>query len=170
MARVTRDDTIRDFAVEQDTADAVDVEPETVIPDEVREPFQTAAREIVMIKSQVKTLTARESVVKKALMEVLEHYGARDLKGHRYIELDPHIRGTARAVRQRRVSQGVDKHQAEAITRLRGVYDVVFKEVTTMVLDEDALYTALAQGKLTDQDLAAIFPETVTYAFTLEKE
>lgn len=154
---------VRDFEQEQT------VDQYRPVPEQVMETFNTQAREMILLREQKAKLEARESVLKKALMEALEEYGLPyGPEGqHRTISFPVPIRGIARFVRQSKTSTSVDEVRAEAVARMHNIYDRLFK--MQPVLDQDAVMVAVMEGLITDEELAEIFPKKVSNAFIVEK-
>lgn len=154
---------IRDFEEEQH------VIQEQPVPDNVMDTFMSQGREMILLREQKAKLEARETVLKKSLMEMLAEYGLPyGPEGqHRTIDFATPIRGIARFVRQSKTSMSVDETRAEAIARMHKIYDRLF--VMRPVLDQDAVMVAVMEGILTDEELAEIFPKKVTHAFLVEK-
>jgi hypothetical protein len=156
---------IRDFSEEQEVTATGLLEQDEHLFDK----YLAEAREILTIKVQKATLDAREIVLKKTLMEILEKagepYGPNGQ--HRTIAFPAPIKGFARLVRQTKVSDGVDEVKAEAVARQKGIYDRLFKPV--MALDQSAVMVAVEEGLITERELEDIFPRRVSYAFVPEK-
>ena len=160
MARDLVGSEIRDFSEETD-------EMTTDLPDDVAAEFYETARTFLTYRRQRDEMTKLMDKEKPELMGTLEQFGDEDGKGHRAIPLDPPIHGIGRMVRQRKVSRSQDAAKAEAIARVAGIYDRLFKPV--MALDEDAVMVALAEGLLTEAQVEEMFPQRITYALTPEK-
>lgn len=160
-----RDEGIRDFSEEQDTAPPM---TDQMMEDEW-EAFLREAREMVMLREQRDRIMAREKEIKPHLMDVLLTYG--DPYGpegqHLTINLDPPVRDVERLVRQRKVSNLVDEDEAAVIAKKRGVYDRLFPPVPT--LDENEALVLLEEGILTDEDIDRMFPKSVSFAFVMER-
>lgn len=140
------------------------------MPEDTMTLFLDKAREIIVLKEQISSLTGLEGPLKKTLMALLEQWGEPyGPEGqHQAIVLDPPIRNVERLVRQIRVSTVVDEQAAEAVARSRDIYERLFKPV--MVLDQDAVTVAYLEGKITDEDMKKIFPKKVVPSFVLERK
>lgn len=123
----------------------------------------SAFRQFVWLKKSIDDMIAEQAKAKYFLLEQLDSTGVLDDKGHAWLDLPAPIEGYARIQRQRRVSQKLDEQVAEEILTRKGVRDRAYK--TVEVLDEDAIMGMLYTGDLTDEDLNAMFPKSITYAF-----
>lgn len=125
------------------------------------------AREYVMIKAEIAKLEKQQKALRDSLMQTVEMAGYEDDLGHKWIDLDEDIAGIAGLQRQRRVSRGVDMESATDILKALELWD----ECTEIqyVLNEDAIYKALFDEKLTDADIDTIYPQHETYALVTKK-
>lgn len=128
------------------------------------------AREFILLKEQQARLSKREKEIKSSLMKFLEAQGEPygEEGQNRVFRLPVAVRGIAAIVRQRRVSTLVDETAAEGIARTRGIYERLFPPKPT--LDEAAVFVAVEEGLLTDEDLDRIFPKKVVHAMVTEKD
>lgn len=121
-----------------------------------------------------------ESTLKGQLMTHLETSGEEIEGGHRVIPIDPPLPlmtykgGTPKEVgvkgikRTKRVSTPLDRDKALALVKELGLLD----ECTEVIveLDEDKLLAANYRGKISDEQLASLYDEKITYAFDLIRE
>lgn len=126
-----------------------------------------AAREYVLIADEIAKMEKRKKALRDSLMQVIEKAGYEDDLGHMWIDLDEDIAGISALQRQRRVSRGVDMDSATEILTGLELFDECTKVVH--VIDEDAIYKALFDEKLTDADVDTIFPQSVTWALVPKK-
>lgn len=128
------------------------------------------AREYVLLKEQQARLSKREKEIKGSLMKFLEAqgepYGPEGQ--NRVFHLPIAIRGIASIVRQRRVSTLVDETAAEGIARTKDLYERLFPPKPT--LDESAVFVAVEEGLINDEELERIFPKKVVHALVTEKD
>ena len=127
----------------------------------------TNVRQYIMLRDETKTLTERQSSIKKLLSSHMETIIPDD-KGHHVLRLSDAQAGSVTLTRQRRVSKSLDMDIAEDILTKKGIKEVCTKTIT--VLDDGAIMAAYAQGRLTEEDIDAMFPAKVSYAFLVETE
>jgi hypothetical protein len=120
-------------------------------------------REFLGLKKQVDDLTKRQNVLKPELMEYTEEFGEEDDKGHLYVHFDPPVDGYSSMQRQRRVSFGYDEDAAKQILKDKGIYEDCI--VMRPVIDEERIMGFLSDGTLTEEDIDAIRPQKITWAF-----
>lgn len=118
--------------------------------------------ELVGAKNQQKFFKARQEQVTKRLKAYVEEHGYQDDQGHIWLDLEEPVEGTVALQMQRRVSQPLNEEKAEEILEKKGLLASCTKTIT--VLDEDAIMAAKFSGDLTDDDIDAMFPKTVSYA------
>ena len=125
-------------------------------------------RQYLLIKDEVKLLTTRESEIKSRLIAVVDEAEA-DERGHRVLTVvEPTTGDEVKLIRQRRVSKTLDMDIAEEILTKRGIKDTCIKMVPT--LDEGAIMAAFQSNYLTEDDIDAMFPAKVSYAFLMQTE
>lgn len=108
------------------------------------------------------------SEIKDLLAQVIDAEGEVDDKGHFWLELPREVEGYVSLCRQRAVSQKLDAEVAENLLTEKNLKDRCFKMVP--VLDEDEVMACLYEGLLTEEDVDAMFPKTVTYRFVPSKK
>jgi hypothetical protein len=125
-------------------------------------------QQFVALKDQSSQLTSRQNEIKKRLQQVLKTEGTENDKGHLVLEINDEVSGVESIVNQKRVSKSLDLDVAEKILLEKNLFEqcVVF----TPELDESAIMAAFYEGKLTEEDIDAMFPSEVTWAFTLQKK
>lgn len=123
-------------------------------------------REYVMIKGEITTLTKRQKELRDTLITTIEHAGYTDDQGHGWIEFDDEVAGTIAIQRQRKVKRGYDEEAAEKILTDLGLDETCFK--TVRVIDEDAVYSALYEERLTEANIDEIFPQKIEWALVLK--
>lgn len=105
--------------------------------------------------------------VKRDLMDALDEFGYGDDKGHIWIDFEEPIEGFAGMQKQRRVNQGMDEDAIKRILDDKGLTDRCYKPVIT--LDQDEVMALLYEGLLTEDEIDAMFPKTITWAFVPKK-
>jgi hypothetical protein len=113
------------------------------------------------------TFAKREDELKKLLSSVVETQGYTDDKGSEYIDFGDTVEGYAGLKRERRVTQNLDEDKAMVILRKRKLFEACTRTIT--VVDEDAVRVALFDGKLTQDDIDAMFVSRISYAFIPRK-
>jgi len=132
-------------------------------------------RELSVLKDQVKVLKKREEEIKALLIELVDIEGEEDEKGHKVFALPESIGGIGSLVRQRRVSRPLDADVAqdilESIVTDSDFGRTLWNDCIEMVphLDEDKIMEAHFNGLLTEDQVDAMFPEVVSWAFTTPK-
>ena len=131
------------------------------------EEIKKIIQQYVSIKEQKDLLSKRETELKTTLTEAVEAAGEVDGKGHIVLEVDEPLTGTSRLVKQRKLSKPLDMDVAEKLLEEKGLME----QCTVMVrqLDQDAIMAAYYKEQLTEEDIDAMFPPKVTYAFILGK-
>lgn len=122
-------------------------------------------KDFVLTQETIKKLTKRAGDLKKEITAAVEVLGEEDEKGHLILPIDG-VEGYAAAQRQRKVSQSLNEEELRRVLTAKGGDDLlqtVYKLVP--VLDEDEVYALFAAGTITEQELDAIFPKSVNYAF-----
>jgi hypothetical protein len=121
--------------------------------------------------------SAMEDSIKKTLMEVLAAQGELKEGGHRQIDLAaPQDFASYKAgklapkvitgiERKRRVSQSLNEERTMALLKEKNLVDECTEIV--VVLNEDAVLGANYGGKISDEELAALYDESETFAFYL---
>ena len=131
------------------------------------EEIKKTIQQYVSIKEQKDLLSKRETELKATLTEAVESAGEVDGKGHIVLEIDEPLTGTSRLVKQRKLSKPLDMDVAEKLLEEKGLME----QCTVMVrqLDQDAIMAAYYKEQLTEEDIDAMFPPKITYAFILGK-
>jgi hypothetical protein len=119
------------------------------------------AKQYLALKEQIKFLSDRQSEIKKRLNEAVQELGEVDGRGHITLELDEDIKVT----NQRRVSKALNMDVADQLLAERGIKDDCIIMIPTV--SEDAIMAAFYKGQLTEEDIDAMFPAKVSFAFVL---
>lgn len=106
--------------------------------------------------------------LKTQLTEWVKKSGYADDKGSLWVDLETPIEGYSAVQYQRRVAQPLDPDVAEELIAQRGLEDRCYK--TVRVLDETEIMACIAEGVLTAEDVDAMFPPKVTWAFVPTKK
>jgi hypothetical protein len=133
----------------------------------ILEDLRTSLRQYLSLKGEVELLTNRINTLKSRLTEHVETNGQTDEKGHVSLSVEDPIKGDVTLTKQRRVSKNLDINTAEALLAERGIKEECIKMVPT--LDDAAIMAAFYQGKLSEADIDAMFPEKITYAFIVKE-
>lgn len=123
-------------------------------------------REYKYLKDQIETLTKRQKEIRDDLMSIVEAEGYIDDQGHCWYELDEPVDGVAALQRQRRVSRSLDEDAAEDILKGASLWDRCTE--VKRIINQDAVYEALYDEQLTEDDIDAIFPAKTTWALFLK--
>lgn len=123
--------------------------------------------EWVGLKRQRETFEKREAELKKQLAAIVETDGYTDDKGSEYLDFPEPIEGFAGMKRERRVIQSMDEEKALEVLAKKKLTSLCTKTIT--VVDEDAVQAAFYDGKLTQDDVDAMFNVRINYAFIPRK-
>lgn len=132
------------------------------------EPIRKEVQQYVTLKDEAAAIDQRVSAIKKRLTSYAEDLGEANEKGSLVLPIQDERTGTASIVKQRRVSKVFDEGTANNLLKEKGLFDACTKVITT--LDQDAVMAAYYEGKLTDEDIDAMFPEKIVWALVLEKK
>lgn len=134
----------------------------------------TSAKKIALIfgewvglKKNRETLQKREDELKKQLSAVVESEGYTDDKGSEYFDFAQPIDGFVGMKRERRVIQSLDEGKAFEVLAEKGLTKLCTRTIT--VVDEEAVQAAFYDGKLTQDDIDAMFQVRINYAFIPRK-
>jgi hypothetical protein len=119
------------------------------------------------VRQQREVFAKKEDEYKKQLAQIVETQGYTDDKGSEYIDFGEEIEGYAGLKRERRVNASLDEEKAFDILRKRNLYDACTTTIT--VVNEDAVRAAMFDGKLSQEDLDAMFSYKISYAFIPRK-
>lgn len=125
------------------------------------ESLTNEAKQYLALKEQIKFLSDRQSEIKKRLNEAVQELGEVDGRGHITLELDEDIKIT----NQRRVSKSLNMETADKLLEERGIKEDCIIMIPTV--SEDAIMAAFYKGQLSEEDIDAMFPAKVSYAFVL---
>ena len=126
-----------------------------------KESLTNEAKQYLALKEQIKFLSDRQTEIKKRLNEAVQELGETDGRGHITLELDEDIKVT----NQRRVSKTLNMETADKLLEERGIKEDCIVMVPTV--SEDAIMAAFYKGQLSEEDIDAMFPAKVSYAFVL---
>jgi hypothetical protein len=112
-------------------------------------------------------IESRESELKKQLSSIVETQGYTDDKGSEYIDFPEEIEGFAGLKRERRVYQTLDEDKALEVLAAKKLTALCTRQIT--VVDEDAVRAAMFDGKLSQDDIDAMFTVKINYAFIPRK-
>jgi hypothetical protein len=127
--------------------------------------LKSLVRQYIGIKEQADAISKRQNALKAELSTVVDE-ASPDEKGHKSLVIEDDTVGTVTMTRQRRVSKTLDMSVAETILERKGIKDNCIKMVPT--LDEAAIMSAFYEGYLTEEDIDAMFPAKVSYAFLMD--
>lgn len=124
-------------------------------------------KQYVTLKRRIDDLTKEQSVLKSELSDLVDQQGETDDKGHVWLPLPEEVDGVVSLKRERRVSQSLDMDAAILILTQKGLAERCIKPIPTVA--EDEVMAALYEGKLTEDDVDAMFPKKITWAFITSK-
>jgi hypothetical protein len=118
--------------------------------------------ELVGVKKTIKDLGTRQTTITKRIKAVVQEEGYVDDQGHVWLDFDEPVDGVVALQMQRKVSKPLNEDKAEAILRKNGLYEEC--TTTVVVLDQDAIMAAHYAGKISEDDIDAMFPPSISYA------
>lgn len=130
-------------------------------------PIVSKVRKYVTLRSRIEDLTKEQSSLKTELSALVDDQGTPDEKGHLWYSLPEEVDGYTSLQRQRRVTQKLDEDEARRTLSAKGLFDRCYKMVP--VLDESEVMACLYEGSLTEEEIDAMFPKSVSYAFIPSK-
>jgi hypothetical protein len=130
------------------------------------ESIKPTLRQFLALKAEAELITNRVNDLKKILIENVENYGEEGMNGHIYLNIDDDIKGSLTLTKQRKVSNPLDIEIAEKLLEERGIKDECIKMIPT--LDDSAIMAAHYTGKLSEEDIDAMFPAKVSWAFIVK--
>lgn len=130
--------------------------------------IKTLFGEYIGIRKQRETMAKKEDELKKLLASIVETQGYTDDKGSEYVDFAQPIEGYSGLKRERRVIPVLNEEKALEILRQHKLYERCTRQVT--VVDEDAVRVAMYDGKLTQDDIDAMFQYKISFAFVPKKE
>lgn len=126
-------------------------------------------KEYAYLKGVVDEAEKRQKTLKEKLFAYIEENGFEDGKGHWWYEFTEPIDGVNSVQKEKRVSRTkIDDLVADNIIEKKNLADRLYK--TVRVVDQDALWAALYEGVLTEEEVDAIFPPKVVWALKLSKK
>lgn len=131
-------------------------------------PIVEKFRDFVHYKSRIDTLSKEQNLIKEELNQYVIENGVEDDRGHINFELPEEVDGFKRLQRQRKVSLGLDMDAAILILTKKGLAERCIRAVPTVA--EDEVMAALYEGKLTEEDIDAMFPKKISWAFIPKKD
>jgi hypothetical protein len=122
-------------------------------------------RQYLRLRDEANLITKRASDLKDQLALAVEEQ-AFDDRGHKKLVIEDEMSGDVTLTKQRRVSKNLDMNIAEDLLVKRGIKDKCVKMVP--MLDEAAIMSSFYEGLLSEEDIDAMFPSKVTYAFLVD--
>jgi hypothetical protein len=124
--------------------------------------IEVLATEFLSLKNQIDALKTRQDELKADIIEYIDTEIEPGADGHKVLSFPEKIEGFAAIQRQRRVKRTVNIDVSVAILEALGIADTCIRYVPE--LDEDAVFSNLYEGKLTEEQIDRMLPETVTFA------
>jgi hypothetical protein len=115
------------------------------------------------LKDRMAQLELMIKPLKQRISEEVDMNGDKDSKGHVWWNI-----GETLLQRQRRTKTSQDFEAAERIFNEKNLYDECIKYVPA--INEDAVYAAFQEGRLTEEDLQEIYPVEESWALVIPKE
>jgi hypothetical protein len=127
--------------------------------------INSTVRQYLALKDEAALINNRVNQLKDTLISAVDD-GEFDDRGHKRLVINDSIKGEVTLTKQRRVSKNLDMSAADNILSSKGIKDKCIKMVPT--LDEASIMSAFYEGLLTEEDIDAMFPAKVTYAFIVD--
>jgi hypothetical protein len=124
-------------------------------------------QQFITIKRQVDDLTKEQTQLKTFLSNLVDEEGEPDDKGNLWYPLEQEVDGYRSLQRQRKVSQSLDPAEATRILGTKGLAERCY--TWEPVLNEDQVMACLYEGLLTEEDVDAMFPKKIIWAFIPSK-
>jgi hypothetical protein len=145
-----------------------------IIPTEPRildtDTLDGVSRSFLKKKVLVDALSEEMKVDRDKLLELLDALGEEDDKGSLNVLFPNAIEGYTGIQKQRRSSRKLlDTETVTERLKQLGLEDRVVKTVVTQAIDEEELLQAHWEGLISEDDLDALYPVTVTWALTPQK-
>lgn len=128
-----------------------------------------AVRDWLLQDDAVKAFSERLSETRKLLLTILEEKGNTDDKGSQWIRFpeDP-VEGRVNAIkRERRVGRRLNEERTEEYLTKRKLYHQCTE--TVVVLSEEKILDLNFKGKISDEDLDALYDVNETWAFVPQR-
>lgn len=123
------------------------------------------------LKRQVAVITTKLDQGKNSLKSLVQKYGVPDPKtGSLFLDLEESVgeKNIRRLKNQRSETTSVNDEEAEKILRRKGLWEEMTETIT--VVDQSRVFAAYYDNKITDDELARMFPKRVTFSFILLDE
>ncbi|MFD4858453.1 hypothetical protein [Streptomyces atratus] len=136
------------------------------------DPRAEKVRQWALMKAQNETMTTRMNKLRDEIMADIVLYGDKDEKGSTSLRLNvPVVVGNKtyeELKREARISTTLNEERALVLAETKGIAHDVVVHVPT--IDMDALYAAHADGRVSEEEIDALFDTKVTYAFKPKAE
>lgn len=124
-------------------------------------------RKFISLKRQIDDLTKEQSLLKTDLSNMVDAEGEADDKGHLWYRLPVEVEGYVSLQRQQRVSKRLDEDVANRTLIGKKLKDRCYKLVP--VLDEEEVLSCFYEGLITEAEVDAMYPRSITWAFVPSK-
>ena len=129
--------------------------------------IEVQAKEYAFLKKQTEYLEKQIKELREKLFSHIEESGEVDDKGNLILPFEKDIEGYTSVMKQRRVSRKIDAGVAEQLISEKNLEEELYK--TVRIVDEDALMAALYEGKLTEEEVDEMYPQTIVWALVMNK-
>lgn len=133
------------------------------------------ARQYIVLRDEVKTLTDRKNALSKNLKDFLQNHGENLDGGHQeFIFSEPVTVGGevfVGLVNRRKNSQTIDLDEVEKVLAENGIdRSRVFKQVTIEEFDQDEFFALNQSDEIPDADVDRVFKDNITWALEVIKD
>lgn len=125
------------------------------------------AARYIHLKNEIKDRSVEADRLKPKLMAFLEENGEEDSEGSFWMDLPTEVEGVVSLKRERRVAQTVNADRTLTVLQDKGLEKRCYR--MEPVLDQDEVMKAVAEGLISDEELAEMFPPKVTWALVQAK-
>lgn len=132
------------------------------------DPIVTIAREYAILKKDADRVKERQDQLKPLIFERVDTDGEVDEKGSVWFSFPEPVEGFVAFKKEKRSSRALNEEAAEKIIADKGLESKLYK--TVRVIDEDAVMAALYMDELTEEEVAEMFTEKVTWALVMSKK
>jgi hypothetical protein len=131
-----------------------------------KETIQSHIRQYVGLQEQEKLLAERKKAIHAELSKAIDSYGEEDAKGNIVLDIGDDTVGVTSITKRKRTSKSINTDIAVPFLKEKGL-DYCVKIVEQV--DEDNIMAAYFEGKISEEDMSTMVPETISYALFVNK-
>ena len=138
-----------------------------ITPDRDPNVMLDKVRRFMQLRNMSDDMLKQANNLKTELAQWVADTGYEDDRGSRWVDLPAPIEGVVALQWQRKVSQNLDEDVAESLIADLGLESRCYK--TVQVLDQEAVLDCVKDGLISDEQVEAMFPNKVSWAFVPSK-